>query len=149
MPRRRQEAVRMRPHACGYDCISSTRVRRPRLSQRTPQTYHVVPSYGCSKLSDIGAEKGTFDCDSAQLCASVNIDCCGRAPRSGPAGWLGCVALQKAGRGSVYRPAAMIRANTTKRQVCRWFYRGYDHTGRNDQVGRCHCFGNYGNPTVT
>ena len=42
----------------------------------------------------------------------------------------------------------MIRANTTKRQVCRWFYRGDDHTGRNDTVCRCYCFGNYGNPTA-
>ena len=46
----------MRPCARGYDCIRCIRLCWQHLSQRAPQTEHVVPSYGCSKFSEISAQ---------------------------------------------------------------------------------------------
>jgi hypothetical protein len=67
VPRCRRETTRMRPRARGYDCISCVGLCRQHLSQRAPQTEHVVPSYGCSKLGEISAQTALFTMIPANL----------------------------------------------------------------------------------
>jgi hypothetical protein len=78
VPRFRRETTRMRPRARGYVCISCVGLCSQHLSQGAPQTEHVVPSYGRSKLGEIGPEKALFtmippDFDHSYLSATRSV----------------------------------------------------------------------------